>query len=92
MIDLNWGDQSNYTVRHVFARCLILVVIGVSRENYNHFLGAPTLQLSSYALGMKKMGLFVNTFLQPLFKNEGLRVPGARNEVHQGRLSQALIT
>jgi hypothetical protein len=57
----------------------------VSREHYNHFLGALILQLSRRAFsrlgwwGMMKMGLSVDTFQQPLFKNEGLKVPGARN-------------
>jgi hypothetical protein len=38
------GDNANYTVRPVFARCLILVARAVSRKHYNHFLGALILQ------------------------------------------------
>jgi len=34
------GDNANYTVRPVFARCLILVARVVSRKHYNYFLGA----------------------------------------------------
>jgi hypothetical protein len=38
------GDNAKYTVRPVFARCLILVARVVSRKHYNHFLGALILQ------------------------------------------------
>jgi len=38
------GDNTNDTVRPVFARCLILVARVVSREHYDHFLGALILQ------------------------------------------------
>ena len=40
------GDNVNYTVRPVFARCLSLEARVVSRKHYNHFLGALVLQLS----------------------------------------------
>jgi hypothetical protein len=41
---------------------------------------------------LMKMGLFMDPFQQPLLKGKKLKVPGARNGVHQGRLSQALTT
>jgi hypothetical protein len=44
MWDMCEGDNTNYTVRPVFARCLILVARVVLREHYNHFLGALILQ------------------------------------------------
>jgi hypothetical protein len=38
------GDNTNDIVRPVFARCLILVARVVTREHYDHFLGALFLQ------------------------------------------------
>ena len=49
MRDVYGGDNANYTVRPVFARCLILVARVVLREHYNRFLAALVLQLSRRA-------------------------------------------
>lgn len=62
-----WGDHANYTVRPVFARCLVLVARVVSRKHDKHFLGALILHYlgaHSRALAVRKieMGLFVDSF------------------------------
>jgi hypothetical protein len=53
----------------------------VSREHYNHFVGALTLQLFQRILPIRhlwgmttKVGIPADNFQQPLCKNEGLRV------------------
>jgi hypothetical protein len=69
------GDNANYTVRPVVARCLILEARVVSRKHYNHFLGALSATIlarvrAPWLWGMLKWG-FLWILPNNLFLTEG---------------------
>jgi hypothetical protein len=68
------------------------------KEHYDDFLEALILRLPqrnysrALALGTDENETFYGFLQQPLIKGEKLKVPGARNGVHQGCLLQSLLT